>query len=450
MARPVVLPRPRWRPRLLAGLAAVAAAVALYFAVRPSVPLPPVPDPPTAGADPELVSVVGAARKAVAADPHSDDAWGKYGTVLQAHDFRPEADTCYRAAHALNPADGRWPYLIAAGLAETDPAAAADWFGKAVAANLPDPAARAAAEDARAEAQLAAGERPAPALPPTTPRRQLIAARSAAAAGEDARAADLLADLTNHPNAARQALALLAQVQRRLGRPEVADQAGRAAARITPDAPWPDPVGDPIPALNRTRVSRHDEAARLLRQGQPAEAERLLRPLAAGNTDPEALFGWAQALADLNDKPAARRALVNLLRLEPGHVNGNMQYALLLVEEGERLWTAGDRAAATAEFRSADAALDRVLAANPATGKALMLKGITLQRFLGRPADGVALLEQFVRLRPAVAEGHFRLGEALAAAGRPADARAALLRAAALAGPGDTRAAAALANLKGG
>jgi Flp pilus assembly protein TadD len=76
------------------------------------------------------------------------------------------------------------------------------------------------------------------------------------------------------------------------------------------------------------------------------------------------------------------------------------------------------------------------------------LKGAAYQRFLGQADEGVALLEKFVRLRPEVGEGHLLLGQALAAVGRPAEARAELRRAVELSQSGDRRAADALAELR--
>ena len=96
---------------------------------------------------------------------------------------------------------------------------------------------------------------------------------------------------------------------------------------------------------------------------------------------------------------------------------------------------------------ASDAALDRVLTIKPDFGKALLLKGSALHRFLGRQDEGLALLRRFVQLRPEVGEGYFLLGQALADDGKTEAAAASLRRAAELAQPGDRRAADALAKL---
>jgi Flp pilus assembly protein TadD len=104
-------------------------------------------------------------------------------------------------------------------------------------------------------------------------------------------------------------------------------------------------------------------------------------------------------------------------------------------------------AAAQSAFRAAVERFDVVLSIDPTFGKALLLKGVACQQFLGRADEGLAMLQQFVRLRPEVGEGHLLLGRALASLGKTAEARESLRRAADLAAPGDRRAADALAAL---
>jgi hypothetical protein len=108
-----------------------AASVALAGAVGVSrwltrqAPPPDIPRPgPSAFTDEEVkMDVFGAARR-VELEPRSAAAWGEYGIVLRAYRQHPEADRCLQVAADLDPADGRWAYLIGHHLADTDPASA--------------------------------------------------------------------------------------------------------------------------------------------------------------------------------------------------------------------------------------------------------------------------------------------------------------------------------------
>jgi tetratricopeptide (TPR) repeat protein len=397
------------------------------------------------------MDVAGAARR-VEIDPQSAAAWGEYGIVLRAYRQHPEADRCFQVAADLDPADGRWPYLLGVHLADTDPAAAVGWLERAAGLTVPANA-RDTVRARLAEILLAVG-RPADALaalgpdPAASPRTRLAAARAAAAAGDDRAAAEFLGELADHPLAARQALLLRAEICRRQGRTSYAEYlAGRAAE--VPEGTWPDPLADPIRSRDFSRGGRLDEAARLLRDGRPAEAERLLRPLTAGPaaTDPRAFVGLAEALEAQRDRKGALAALAGAVRADPKNLAANYQLGLLHFKNGEQLWANGQSDAARAEFREAVTWLDNALAVNPDFGKGLLLKGAALHRFLGRPDEGLALLRRFVQLRPEVGEGHLLLGQALADSGQPDAAAASLRRAAELAPPGDRRAADALAKL---
>src|SRR5262249_4106358 len=129
----------------------------------------------------------------------------------------PEADRCFQVAADLDPADGRWPYLLGTHLADTDPAAAVGWLERAARGTVPA-GARETVQARLAEVLLAAS-RPADALAAlgpdpavSSPRIRLMAARAAAAVGDDRAAAEFLGDLADHPLAARQALLLRSEI----------------------------------------------------------------------------------------------------------------------------------------------------------------------------------------------------------------------------------------------
>src|SRR5947209_8498069 len=122
----MLLGRRSWRLWAVV-LAAGCAAAVWWWAGRVALPEVPAPD-----LDPA------ATRQGVLDSPRSAAAWGEYGIVLRANEFHPEADVCFRTAAALDPSDGRWPYLLGSHLAATEPVAAAEWLRKATAATVPE------------------------------------------------------------------------------------------------------------------------------------------------------------------------------------------------------------------------------------------------------------------------------------------------------------------------
>ena len=360
---------------------------------------------------------------------------------------------CLKTASDLDPADGRWAYLAGLYLSATDPAAAVPYLRRAVDGTFP-PDRPGAAEVARlklaetllaADQPAAAGDVLGPGLPPTV-RGKVAAARVALAAGDDKAAAARLAEAAADPAATRQVFSLQSQLYQRQNRPAAAAAAATRASR-TPEPAWPDPVADPVARRNRTRAGRLDEAGRLLRLNRPAEAVRVLTPLCDQSPDAKPFIGLAQALDQAGDRAGAVRALETGLKTDPADPTVLYQLGFHQFEDGEALWAAGRPAEARDRFAAAVGRFDQTLTRNPAFSKAILLKGVALQRFLGRPAEGTAMLKQFATDRPDIAEGHFLYGQALAAGGDAAGARVELARAADLAVPGDRRAADALAAL---
>jgi len=57
----------------------------------------------------------------VVASPTSGDAWGKYGMVLDAHEFREECIPCYERAVEYQPGEPKWAWLLASRIQQTNP-----------------------------------------------------------------------------------------------------------------------------------------------------------------------------------------------------------------------------------------------------------------------------------------------------------------------------------------
>jgi tetratricopeptide (TPR) repeat protein len=435
----------------IAAVGVVAGASIAVWLIRRT-PLPEIPRPdPAAFVDQEVRQDISVAAGKVESAPRSAAAWGDYGIVLRAYRQHPEADLCFQTAAALDPTDGRWPYLLGHHRVETDPESAVGWLQRAAGGTVPADA-QDTVQARLGEALLAAG-RPADALialgsDPKSPRSRLAAARAATATGDDRAAAEFLVGLTDHPPAARQALLLRAEICRRQGRTSYADYLGERAATL-PEVSWPDPLADPIPSRDHSPGGRLDEAARLLRGGRPDQAEQVLRPLTTNpaTTDARPFVGLAETRAAMGDRKGALTALTSALRVDPNNLAANYQTGFLHFDAGERLWAIRRTDEARNEFREAVVWLDKALTISPDFGKALLLKGAALQRFLGQPDQGLAILQRFVQLRPESGEGHLLLGQALAESGQLTAATASLRRAAELAPNGDRRALDALAKL---
>src|SRR5438445_1017174 len=347
-----------WRAWFVFAAAGVAVA---YFAwPTREVPVLRIPRPgPSAFTEREVQMDVSGAARRVELEPQSAAAWGDYGIILRAYRQQPEADRCFQVAADLDPADGRWPYLIGTHLADADPTAAIGWLERAARGTVPAEA-RETVQARLAETLLAAGQPadalaalgPDPAASP--PRIRLAAARAAAAAGDDRAAAEFLGDLADHPPPAPPALVLRSEICRRQGRTSYADYlAGRAAD--LPESNWPDPLSDPVRSRDLSRGGRLDEAARLLRAGQPIEAERLLRPLTEGPSasDPRAFVGLAEAWEAQGNRMGALEALAQAVKIDPKNLAGNYQIGLLHFDTGARLWAEGQADGVRAEIREA-------------------------------------------------------------------------------------------------
>lgn len=106
---------------VLAVLAVCVVGLAAWWQTRSRVPAIPAID--LQAVSPAVKRVIETAQHAVAKEPRSGLAWGRLGMVLRAHEYFAEAIDCFRTAWMLDPADARWPYLLAIGLESTDVAA---------------------------------------------------------------------------------------------------------------------------------------------------------------------------------------------------------------------------------------------------------------------------------------------------------------------------------------
>lgn len=94
---------------------------------------PAVPEINLQAVSPAVRRVIETAQHAVAKEPRSGLAWGRLGMVLRAHEYFADAIDCFRIAWKLDPADVRWPYLLAIGLESTDVAASIQTYRQVIA-----------------------------------------------------------------------------------------------------------------------------------------------------------------------------------------------------------------------------------------------------------------------------------------------------------------------------
>ena len=168
------------------------------------------------------------------------------------------------------------------------------------------------------------------------------------------------------------------------------------------------------------RAARHDLGVLLMAMGRPIEAAAELRAATlASPTDAQALANLALALADAGEVEAATAQARRAAALQPGH--SATQAAL-----GHALSLGLDLTAAATAFRQA-------LSIDPAAPAGLRLRFAALLRRLGRSEDALAEAVTVLAREPGHAVASIERAVALTMLGRPADARAALRAAFALA-----------------
>ena len=95
-----------------------------------AVPAPQLPD--LSASYPEVAEAVRSRFKIVKVHPDSAGAWGRYGMILDAHEFRDQCVVCYRVASQLDQADVRWRYYLALQLRNASPTQALAVLGETV------------------------------------------------------------------------------------------------------------------------------------------------------------------------------------------------------------------------------------------------------------------------------------------------------------------------------
>jgi len=404
--------RGRWRIAALALVLVLAGCGAAAWWLWPVTPDPPSVD--LSGADPAVAETVTAAREAVRKAPGDAAAWGKFGMVLLAHDFRAQAAASFVWAERLDPHDPRWPYYWGYILSLDDPVAAVPQWERAVElAGDRDAAPRlrlgaayleqGRTEDAEAQFRRVLERQP------DDPEANLQLARAECTQGAYREGLAFLGRAAEAPFTRKGAHTLAAEAHQRLGDQEAAARDLRIAEDLPDDKPWPDPFLDEVGELQRGKRALLKRAVDSLSAGRVAEGVTWLRQLVQDY--PETDWAWmrlGKALVQAGDLPGAEQALRAALRLTPDLVDAHFYLGVVRFQRD-------DFAGAAAAFRRATELKPDYAVAYYNLGQCLVKQG-----------DRPGALEAFraaVENKPSYPKAHAALGTALAAEGRTAEAR---------------------------
>ncbi|MCP3964330.1 MAG: tetratricopeptide repeat protein [bacterium] len=326
----------RWPSVVLALVASVAAAE--------SPELLPVPEPSLVGMEAAVRAQLSeglADLRSFRDQPGGDraelaEAFGGMGQIYLAYDLTAPAEACLRNAHALQPADFRWPYLLGA-LHQNERRLDEAFAGFEAALEL-EP--RDLAALVRTGNVLLARDEPEAARPYFeravalgAPRAAALAglAKVAAAAGEHETAVQHFeAALEEQPEASALHYPLAISL-RELGR--IDDARARLALRGDVRPQFPDPVAANLLQLATGAGVHLMYGNRALRQGNvEAAAERFRKAVAANPRSAPAQQALGSALYQLGDADGAIRHFSASLALDPENPALHYNLATILVE----------------------------------------------------------------------------------------------------------------------
>jgi len=353
-------------------------------------------------ADPNLAQVIEQARTAVKNSPSSAKAWGHLGSVFQAHAFMTEAQVCLAQAMRLDPEDGRWAYLHALYVCQTDPEQGIPALGRA--AQLCDGIA--APRLKLGEALLEAGRveeaemsfRAVLAYDPNNPRAELGLGRAAYARGDwQESVAHLRRSVARAPGV-RATHAVLAEVYQRLGDAKAAQVELGRVAETSDNALWPDPYQEAVGRLKTGIEARLEHAQMLLQQGRAAEAIPLVEELVRSRPDADAVhIAYGRLLlkiAPVRAEAEFRQALA----LRPTSLSAQTELAQALELQGK--------------YREAADCYRQAVDLKPQDGTVHHRLGLCLQR-LGDKEGAIGELRIAVKCKPDLTVAHSNLAELL-------------------------------------
>lgn len=445
----------RSRIHLVACLCLAAAAGLLWYGWRwQTAPQPP--PLPLENVDAELAQAALAARQEVIRQPYSAAAWGRLGKLLRAGDLVQEAGLCFHQAEQLDPQEPRWPYLRGEGLALSgDAQSAVPYLRRAVLLverGKADPVAprlrlaevlMSVGEYDEAEAQL----RRALEDVPDNASVHLDLGLLADARGNWEESREHLMRCRFSPFTQQRACARLATICGKRGDTAGAAEYSQRAASLPPDRPWLDRFVAECMQLGVGKSNRLRQAERLEAQKNFREAVDVFRELAEQDPDYRVYIGLGKNLANTGDWAGAERALQEAIRIAPERAQayyllGKLDYARA---EQQRAKTSAGEAASG--FRAAAQRARQAIERKADHTQAQVLLGLALQA-LDQKKEAQDAFRNAITSGPDQSEPYLYLSALLVELGQLADAQPLLEQAVKLAGADDSRARAALENLR--
>ncbi len=388
----------------------------LLFLLASGCARPPEITPPevnVSSLDPSLAGIISTGQQAVRNAPRSGEVWGKLAQAFEAAEFLEQARICYARASDLEPASGRWLYLLSLLQLQGEPGAALTNLMRAVELV---PATNDAPRLRLAKALVERG-RYAEATPqlekllamnPMHPAARVELARIRLASNDAISAADLLQPALTNAYTARVAHLLLSQVKQRTGDVSNAALLAKRAAAMPRPFDWPDSYLREVQSLLSDQQNLADRANGLMMARRFAEAEAVLNQLVSRAPDhPETLLLLGRLRIQQRRCAEAGEILQRHLAIRTNSLQGLVQ--LGLARYCESRWIGAAEA-----FRSA-------LALKPDFAQAHYNPGLAL----ARADDSTGAIDAFrnaLRCQPGDPITHAALSEELLRTGRAAEA----------------------------
>jgi tetratricopeptide (TPR) repeat protein len=429
----------RGQYRVLGAFVCAAIGIGIWWATRPANDLPLPPDVTESDLEPEVVTRIDAARQRVLDEPESAECWGLLGKVLLANSISPQAETCFRRAEQLDPADPHWPYYLAIVNYYSNVEEAIACLRRAIEkADHSDPSATSPRlqlatfllEQGRYD-EVDGLLRDVRQRESGNPQALYLAALLLSNRNDTQGSIALLRQLTDHPAGRRKASEKLAQLYLRMGDEKTANHWGRIVRRLPEDTLWPDRYGAELHHHMVKREFRFQAAIRLANENRHADAIALLKEMIDKNV-PEVQAAYVELgnnLVHLGRGVEAENAYEAALQRSPNDATTHYRLAYVRLLQGEvcenRL---RDLPAARAHYRRALASAEDSVRLDPALVEAILLSGQLFLKLDERKA-AIAALQKCLVVEPQLPAAHLLLGEALEAEGRLAEAREHLMNA---------------------